>query len=204
MSRLVLVLGAGASVPYGYPIGSTLLNDLTSDTFSGSIPEIYSAHNLVDKIKKIKADSIDQSLNYNTDLSTRFKPILALKMLQYEKKHLTNYNDIIFHADCVLMLGFAYHENNMKVLNYNFAPDRSNQFPEACFIYGTVYGIVGKTLERLTEKYQGIKFENVTVYEALKNNYEYVDKQHILLNKPKPPLFKPRDRYSNTHFNVVD
>lgn len=97
-----------------------------------------------------------------------------------EKVHTTNYNDIIFNADTVLMLGFAYHENNMKVLRYNFKQDRSTN-TEACYVYGTAYGFDDKPLGRLSEKYRGIRFENISIIEMFKKNYEFLDCEHKIV-----------------------
>lgn len=333
MSKLVLVLGAGASVSYGYPTGTELLNDLTDVNFINSIPKMYDAKPLFERIRKTGPESIDQSLSYNMSEAQRFKPILALKMLQYENKHLelptiskdnwyqfffnplivsdikkteknlasieiitfnydrsleyvlsnmihsrcypnvtslentfktmsylkihhvygrlpalpgenyesditlpygsidpndvgnelnllynskqilhtcyeekqhtANYNNIIFNADKVLMLGFAYHENNMNVLGYKFKPNRRNQIPQACYVYGTAYKIDDKPFNRLVEKYQGIDFEQLSVYDALKKNYEFINNKHTMAGEPLPPVFKPRERYT-TPFSVVD
>ena len=108
MAKTIFILGAGASYPYGFPLGSSLINDIldrtkiTIDTKSGEllitnnllkilITEFSEVHikNFRKQLEESELYSIDAFLSHNHQFLKIGKACIAYIIFEYERKSIT-------------------------------------------------------------------------------------------------------------------
>jgi hypothetical protein len=84
-------------------------------------------------------------------------------------------HSILSNSRNILFLGFAYHENNLKALNYNFRDGKEKR------LYGTCLGMDKRVVESLRPELPNINFINDTCLGLLQKHYSFRDgKTHYL------------------------
>jgi hypothetical protein len=139
-NRTVLVLGAGASKPYGYPLGQELVNKIVSDAMNpGSyldqvlglchIPEI-SIKTLGTELKASARPSIDAFLESRTDLLPVGRLAIAVELLFYEESariHATDdWYQYLFNKMCAPSQFESFGTSKVSIVTFNY--DRSLEF----------------------------------------------------------------------------
>lgn len=91
MSLTTLILGAGASMDYGYPNGSQLIKDVVlmdPSQYTQAPNQIDEIRKAQDRLKRSQADSIDYFFSLNDENKLSLKPAMLLKILDYENEEL--------------------------------------------------------------------------------------------------------------------
>jgi hypothetical protein len=140
-SKIVLVLGAGASCGYQYPVGRGLRNRIISNLQAGNYSsEIYSALNrptgavesFRDLFLRSEIGSIDEFLNHNPDLAEIGKVAIAQALIPCEGGHKKSMNapaekahlyEYLWHRLAEGSTKDTFNRNNLKVITFNY--DRS-------------------------------------------------------------------------------
>lgn len=95
--KTVLVLGAGASAPYGYPTGEKLIDDLVRDFNKGNsrvlaLLKDLGAHKgageFINALETAAPKSVDRFLEVNARFQEVGRLAMAAQLLAYEKPHL--------------------------------------------------------------------------------------------------------------------
>ena len=139
--RVVLILGAGASNPYGYPIGSELVARILKTNFHNEIPGYFSHFGVgVEQLASFQKDlqysmrtSIDAFLETNPQYQVLGKVAIALLLTQAENdQHLYSegnqedwyryFSELVFR-NC---WGEGFEYNRFSIVSYNY--DRSFEF----------------------------------------------------------------------------
>lgn len=132
----VFILGAGASIPYGYPSGETLVTETVNELLSqGTLFEIcrkldFTEQQIINFAKALSRSgdkSIDAFLERNSAFIKLGKVVITLKLIEKEdEKYLFSPGDDKWYGDLVNELksssvdGF---DNNVSFLTFNY--DRS-------------------------------------------------------------------------------
>jgi hypothetical protein len=144
---VVLVLGAGASKPYGYPVGSDLVALILKSNFQQVFPiylkrfgdevdRVAEAEQIVSfqtALRHSMRTSIDSFLETNHQYQELGKAVIALLLTQYEnEQHLypedrredwyRYFFELVFR-DCTAR---QFPDNNFSIITYNY--DRSFEF----------------------------------------------------------------------------
>lgn len=139
-SPTVLVLGAGASKPYGYPLGQELVNKIIVDALNPnsllcrtvgllSFPDVF-FKNLGNDLKTSARPSIDAFLESRTDHIPLGQLAIAFELLGYEKKetiHATNdWYQYLFNKMCDPNQFESFGASHLSIVTFNY--DRSLEF----------------------------------------------------------------------------
>lgn len=90
MNKTTLILGAGFSIPYGYPSGEKLIKDLLfKDPTDTEHYSEFDLKELQNAIKANQAKSIDKFLLENSKYEKLGKKLIAEELLSAEKRYLT-------------------------------------------------------------------------------------------------------------------
>lgn len=164
--KTTLVLGAGASHPYGYPLGSTLrLNILNIETAlidraglkaHGNVEEFLQA------FRRSRLHSIDSFLAARLEMAGVGKATIAAILLSYEQamsgKITADAQDWYDYLWNRLASGHSWDElsfENLSIVTFNY--DRSLEF----FLLNAMTGTYGKSLEEAADKLKGLKINHV-------------------------------------------
>ncbi|QDK37205.1 hypothetical protein [Bdellovibrio sp. NC01] len=79
MAVTTLILGAGASLPYGYPSGEKLVQDIIK-----RLEETDDVTGTLERLKKVRPYSIDEFINNNPDLRRHLLCIVTEVITKYE------------------------------------------------------------------------------------------------------------------------
>ncbi len=133
----VLVLGAGASIPYGYPSGAGLVKEIFQDIESNAWRSIYDALGVEhSELRSFRAElhqsqkpSIDAFLEHRTEFTKVGKVGIALSLLSKENPDLLLDFDIrdkgIYHFlyNSLATSWEEFKENKFAIITFNY--DRS-------------------------------------------------------------------------------
>jgi len=140
MTPTVLVVGAGGSQPYGYPLGRELVDKIVKDAGNPnselckvlgqlSIPEIYPKA-LSKELRISGRQSIDAFLESRTDLLTVGRIAIATELLGYEnpeKIYQTNdWYQYLFNRMCDPHHFGSFGRSMVSIVTFNY--DRSLEF----------------------------------------------------------------------------
>jgi len=134
--RTVLVLGAGASAPYGFPSGRKLRDDIIRDLSVGST-DLYKVvatsgsdgrqiTNFRDALQKSGQPSVDMFLEYRSEFLQIGKIAIAAALIPYEKESTLWGGDDNWYEYLWQRLGPSLDEvkqSNLSVITFNY--DRS-------------------------------------------------------------------------------
>jgi hypothetical protein len=133
----VLVLGAGASIPYGYPSGAGLVKNIFQSITNTDWREIYNAYDVSDsEMSALKSElylsqklSIDAFLEHRPEFLRAGKIAIALSLLSNENPDLLSDFDIrdtgIYHFlyNSLAATWEEFKHNRLTVITFNY--DRS-------------------------------------------------------------------------------
>lgn len=136
----VLVLGAGVSIPYGYPSGIGLVKDIFTNITSNGWREIYSIcevdYKEMDVLKSelylSQKPSIDSFLEHRPEFLKSGKTAIAISLLSKENPDIFNGFDIrnqgIYHFlyNSLATSWEEFNKNKLTIVTFNY--DRSLEF----------------------------------------------------------------------------
>jgi NAD-dependent SIR2 family protein deacetylase len=180
-SNTVLVLGAGASMPYGFPSGKTLkseiyttLNNRSNMTLNElTTPDVL--RSFIDRLKYSPEESIDAFLEHETDgkIIEFGKMAIAATLLPYEQEE-TLFNNFLTNEEKEenfnwyqylwnqINTSFDDFEKNLSIITFNY--DRSLEY----FLYTALkYKYPGKNIDDYKNKLNDIPI--IHVYGKLGN-----------------------------------
>lgn len=124
MKRTVLILGAGASVPYRYPDGVALIQNIVIQ--AKKIPEKYSfgrqVHELAEKLQRSGCNSIDAFLSHHPNLKEVGKLLIALELYRAENQAHTDLFGLGRDEDWIRIVFNQLAENigQVKIITFNY------------------------------------------------------------------------------------
>lgn len=167
----VLVLGAGASCPFGFPIGQELVKIIIKDLFPGTLlRKILSGHGFVDDeignfrnaLLGAQPASIDLFLEHRPDFEGIGKEAIAGSLLPYEhlnvfeKMLLENKNNWYRYLFGRLNTSFdTFGDNKLSVITFNY--DRSFEH----YLFTVLKNTYNKSDEECAEKLKNIPVVHV-------------------------------------------
>lgn len=165
----VLVLGAGASAPYGFPVGSRLLEliqGMTPDV-ANQLPAPPGAHippgepgGFISSLRTAHPTSIDGFLAHRPDLEEPGKAAIATILLPYERKKYFPAQGQTDHWYRLLLQAMdcpweRFQENKLSVVTFNY--DRSLEY----FLMNAVREKYGRKPEEVRQKLATIPIVHV-------------------------------------------
>lgn len=165
----VLVLGAGTSIPYGYPSGTGLVKDIFTNITSNAWREIYGScgldHKEMDALKSelylSQKPSIDAFLEHRGEFLKAGKIAIALSLLSKENPDVFNGFDIreqgIYHFlyNSLSASWEEFRENKLTVVTFNY--DRSLEF----FLFSALKHSYNKSDTEIAEAIENIPIIHV-------------------------------------------
>lgn len=151
--KVLLVLGAGASQPYGFPLGSQLRDwvlengnepELIQCLDTGFDVESHVLQRFVRSLRGSACGSVDEFLEGRRELMKVGKAVIAFRLIQCEKEsHLNEpLRPGIWYqllADMLLTDGFeGFAQNTLRIVTYNY--DRSLEL----FLYEVLHHRFGR------------------------------------------------------------
>jgi len=159
----VLVLGAGASVEYGFPTGRQLLLNICRDVGpQGGIYNFFKDHleispsgmeRFVDALKKSSSPSVDFFLENRREFEEIGKMAIAASLIPHEKYEaftpaaVPRWYEILFH---LMAEGGRFEENRLSVITFNY--DRSLE----AFLFQVLQNLYGLASEEAEQRLRKI------------------------------------------------
>jgi hypothetical protein len=158
--KTVLILGAGASMPFGFPSGSGLIALISQmlEPNRTAIPRLLIEHGYEKQIKEFKHDlihsgrsSVDEFLEYRTEFLDIGKETIAAALLEFEQTHtlfnVTMNNNWYQHLFSLLNISFdEFDQNKLAIITFNY--DRSLEH----YFFTALQSSYGKSIEECAEK----------------------------------------------------
>lgn len=165
----VLVLGAGASIPYGYPSGAGLVKDIFTNITSNNWRETYNRCGLDPKEMDVlkselylsQKSSIDAFLEHRPELMKAGKVAIALSLLSKENPDAFNDFDVrekgIYHFlyNSLTTSWKEFIENKLTVVTFNY--DRSLEY----FLFSALKHSYNKSDSEVAEAIRSISIIHV-------------------------------------------
>jgi hypothetical protein len=169
----VLVLGAGASKPYGYPLGQELLEKIvalgglaTDVTTPAALANLFKCGFSHERIKDFAAalsqsgrQSVDAFLESRDDFLEVGRHAIANELLAFEKSQdIFKHNDwyqYLFNRMCDSDLFESFGRSNLAVVTFNY--DRSLEF----YLFSALRNSFQKTAGECAENFKAIPIIHV-------------------------------------------
>jgi hypothetical protein len=165
----VLVLGAGTSIPYGYPSGAGLVKDIFQGISNTDWKEIYNAYGVTDpEMNSLKSElhlsqkpSIDAFLEHRPEFIKAGKVAMALSLLSNENPDVLNDFDIrekgVYHFlyNSLTTSWEEFTKNKLTVITFNY--DRSLEY----FLFSALKHSYNKSDAKIAEAMQSIPIIHV-------------------------------------------
>jgi hypothetical protein len=165
----VLVLGAGTSIPYGYPSGVGLVKDIIQHISNTDWRELFSAYGVsVSEMESLKSElylsqklSIDAFLEYRPEFLKSGKFSIALSLLSMEDPNILNdfeYREKGIYQFLYNSLATTWEElgqNKLTIVTFNY--DRSLEY----FLFSALKHSYNKSDAEVAKAMQGIPIIHV-------------------------------------------
>ena len=165
----VLVLGAGASIPYGYPSGAGLVKDIFQNVSNTNWKEIYNDYGVTDpemyslrsELHLSQKPSIDTFLEHRPEFIKAGKVAIALSLLSNENPDVLNDFEIrdkgIYHFlyNSLTTSWKEFTKNKLTVITFNY--DRSLEY----FLFSALKHSYNKSDAEIAEAMQSIPIIHV-------------------------------------------
>jgi hypothetical protein len=163
----LLILGAGASAPYGYPTGKQLRDIILNNTLNSSVMRFYAfcgfdqslVKQFIQSLRKSASPSIDYFLEKRKEFIEIGKFAITKALIQYENPdglHIVdNWYQYLFNKLTENTTFDQFDKNNLKIITFNY--DRSLEF----FLVDTLQNLYGKSEKECWEKLKKIPIIHV-------------------------------------------